>query len=616
MLEVKNDNMKSLATMLDISEDFLKECFEEQQVNLDELIENFRKSGFTDDELQGLFSIDFTKSFNPFVLLMTELYSSTTHMHRIIEYFDKYNLRKQILITYFGIANLIHQDKKMLMPILKPLLEKFDHNMYDYIEKSYQGKSDDIISYSKKIVNILKFSGDKTIETEYDCNIDYNKKVISNCYMRIFFDIVKPTNEEYNLLKYSELELVHPTEKEDKKLFFEELELYQKIIFDKIVELTLGDYEANSLDICDLLDYFIFEWDEGLDLEEEYNKQMETKKVLKETKKKEVKEKIRISYLDLEKMLKDKIIGQDVVIENIIQRLKIADFGVSKDAGAKAVFLFVGPTGVGKTEVVKMISKKIGPSEESLIRIDMSEYKESHTVSKLIGAPPGYVGYDDNGKTTVFDKVVANPDAVILLDEIEKAHPEVLDIFLHIFDEGKAKTNKQRDVDFTNSLIFMTSNIGTFEANKTSIGFNAKESVQDKGVYNKALGGRLRPEFLNRIDEVIVFNNLSKEMIKVIISNQIESIKDKLNQSKSIDIDIILSEAAIEHLISKMEYTKYGAREVRRTVEKYILNEIINLSVDGKMHNGLLEVDYIEDNLTYNYVEVKVLKKVQKKGLQ
>ncbi len=613
MQEVKNESIKSLATLLDISEKMLKECIEEQKINADDLLETLEKSDFTKEELQGLFSIDNTVSFNPFVLLMTELKSSITNMNKIIRYFDDYNLRKQLLVTYFGIANLIHQDKEMLMPILKPLLEKFDKNIYSYIEKSHQGKSDDLIAYNKKLVNILKFSADKTIDTEYDYNIDYNKKVIDNCYMRIFLDVVKPSKEEYELLKYSELELVHRTEKEDKKLFFEELELYEKVVFDKIIELTLTNFEANSLEVCELLDYFIFEWDERFDIEEKCTKPKEEKKVIKDPKKKEVKENITISYLNLEKMLKDKIIGQDVVIEHIIQRLKIADFGVSKEAGAKAVFLFVGPTGVGKTEVVKMISKHIGNDEDNLIRIDMSEYKESHTVSKLIGAPPGYVGYDDDGETTVFDKIVTNPKAVILLDEIEKAHPEVLDIFLHIFDEGKAKTNKQKDVDFSNNLIFMTSNIGTFEANKAAIGFNANNNNQNDGVYHKALEGRLRPEFINRIDEVMVFNNLSKDIIKVIISNQIQRIIEKIKQSKNTNIVINVSDSAMEFLIGKMNYTRYGAREVRRTIEKYILNEIINLSINNKMNNGILQVDFLDDKLTYNYEEVKVLKKVQKK---
>ncbi|MGE5456500.1 MAG: AAA family ATPase [Ignavibacteriales bacterium] len=615
MSEVKDDNIKRLSKILDVGENMLKKCIEGQQINVEELLDTLEKSGFTNEELQELFSIDSTNSFNPFIMLMTELKSSTTNMNKITKYFDDYNLRKQVLITYFGVANLIHQDKKMLMPILGPLLEKFDKSIISYIEKSNQGKSEHIINYSKKMVNILKFSADKTLETEYSCSIDYNRKVINNCYMRIFLDIVKPSKEDYDLLKYSELQLVHPTEKEDKKLFFEELELFQKVIFDKIIELVLTNFEANSLEVFELLDYFIFEWDDGLLVDEEsIQTKIDAKKAPKESKKTEVKENITISYLNLEKMLKDKIIGQDIVIENIIQRLKIADFGVSKEAGAKAVFLLVGPTGVGKTEVVKMISKIIGNNEDNLIRIDMSEYKEEHTVSKLIGAPPGYVGYDDTGKTTVFDKIIDKPKAVILLDEIEKAHHEVLDIFLHVFDEGKAKTNKQKDVDFSNNLIFMTSNIGTSEVNKTPIGFEANKNNQNSKIYKKALEGYLRPEFINRIDEIIVFNSLSKEMIITIINNQIKNIENKINQTKNININIVLSDNAIEFLINKMEYTRYGAREVRRTIERYILNEIINLSINRTMNNGVLQIDAIENKLNYSYEEVKVLKMSNKQG--
>lgn len=617
MQEVRNDDIKRLTTMLDISEKFLKDCLDAQQINTEELLKTFEMSGFTNDDLQGLFSIDSTVSFNPFLYLMTELKSSTTNMNNNIKYFDKYNLRKEILITYFGIANLIHQDKKLLGPILKPLLEKFDSNMNQYIEKANQGQADELIRYSKKIVNILKFGANKSLDAESYCSINYNEKVINNCYMRIFLEIVDASKEVIDLLKYSELKLVHQTEIRGEPLFFEELELYEKVVFDKIVELTLNDFEGNWIDICDLLDYFVFKDEGKMIIEPEYFLPKEDVKTeVKEIKLLEAKKNITISYLDLEKMLKDKIIGQDVVIENIIQRLKIADFGVSKESGAKAVFLLVGPTGVGKTEVAKIISKNIGPSEDNLIRIDMSEYKEAHTVSKLFGAPPGYVGYDNSGKTTVFDKVIANPRAVILLDEIEKAHPQVLDVFLHIFDEGKAKTSKQQEVDFTNSLIFMTSNIGTFEANKNPIGFDSSKHKEYNGTYKKVLETSLRPEFLNRIDEVIVFNNLNKETITIIINNQIENIKKRIKQNKNINIDVVISDDAMELLINKMQYTRYGAREVRRVIEKDILKEIINLAINNKIRNGVLQVNACEDELTYNYEENKILMLTKPKGLQ
>ncbi|MDD2435688.1 MAG: AAA family ATPase [Bacilli bacterium] len=617
MQEGRNEDLKRLTTMLDISENFLKDCIEAQNINTEELLKSFEASGFSDDDLKGLFSIDNTVSFNPFLYLMTELKSSTTNINKIIEYFDQYKLKRQILITYFGVANLIHQDKKLLNPILKPLLGKFDSRMSKYIESANNGHTEELIEYSKKLVNILKFSANRSLDAECYCSVNYNEKVINNCYMKIFLDMVEANKEVKELLKYSELELVHDTEIRGKNLFFEELELYEKVIFDKIVDLTLTDFEANWEDVCDLLDYFVFQDEGELDIEPEYfQKKEDVKSQPKEVKLIEFKPNINISYLNLEKMLKDKIVGQDVVIEHIIQRLKIADFGVSKETGAKAVFLFVGPTGVGKTEVAKIISKNIGPSEDNLIRIDMSEYKESHTVSKLFGAPPGYVGYEDKEKTTVFDKVIANPRAVILLDEIEKAHPQVLDVFLHIFDEGKAKTNKQREVDFSNSLIFMTSNIGTFEANKNPMGFNSNKDGKQNGTYNKALEERLRPEFLNRIDEIIVFNNLGKEAIMTIAHNQIENIKNRIKQNKNIDIDIVLSDEAMELLIDKMHYTRYGAREVRRVIEKDILNEIINLSINNDMHNGVLQVNSLEEELTYNYEEVKVLKKVKPKGLQ
>jgi ATP-dependent Clp protease ATP-binding subunit ClpC len=160
----------------------------------------------------------------------------------------------------------------------------------------------------------------------------------------------------------------------------------------------------------------------------------------------------------------------------------------------------------------------------------------------------------------------------------------------------------------------MTSNIGTSEANKNVIGFDLNnDQKNNRGIYKKALESYLRPEFINRIDEIMVFNNLSKEMIALIISNQIKNIENKINQSKNININISVSDEAMEFLINKMEYTRYGAREVRRTIEKYILNEIINLSINTSMHNGVLQVSYSEDELNYNYEEAKVLVKEQRK---
>ena len=620
MTNENTDKIKQLAKTLDIESEALVIYIEENNLDIDVIISAIKESDFSKEDIKQLFNLEHTSSFNPFIFLITELKGSIKNLSKILNHFEKYNLKREILVTYFGIANLINEDKEMLLPILKEALETYDKVLADYIIQASSGKLDDLAAYSKKLVNIIKFAGNTDIETEYACNIDYNRKLISICYMRIFLDIAKLNYEDQEMLKYSELDLIKDIDYCNHNLFFEDLELYEKVVFDKIVEMILTDFDRYCNEIFELLNYFIYEKDGSLSVsasEIPDNKSSKKPESTKDDKEKTAKENIKLSYINLEKLLKEKIIGQEVVIQDIMQRLKTADFGVSKEVGAKAVFLLVGPTGVGKTEVVKIISKNIGNAKNNqtnLIRIDMSEYKEEHTVSKLLGAPPGYVGYEDKEENTVFDKVKASPNAVILLDEIEKAHPEVLDVFLHIFDEGKAMTNKQKEVDFTNNIIFMTSNIGTSEVNQNSIGFNdnADKSLEARKTYKKALEKYLRPEFINRVDEILIFNALKKAEIMVIINSQIKNIELKLETMKQINIKIEISASALEYLITKMEFNKYGAREVRRTIEKYILNEIINLSINSNIKKGVLSVGYNNDKLDFNYEEVKVLKKTKK----
>ncbi len=620
MLEKYEDKIEFLSKEFEIDPKTFLNYIEENNLDVDIIIKALEDTDFSKEDVAELFNLDHTSLFNPFLFLVTELKDSTKNMNKVFKHLDLYNLKGEILTIYFGVANLINEDKEMLLPILKELLQRFDENLNSYIDDAYKGNLDNLALINKRLINTLKFKASSDIETQYTCSVDYNRKVINICLNKIFLEIAKANKEQYQLLKYSELNLVQGIH-EKKIPFFEDLELYEQVVFDKIVEMVLTNHDVHYDEILELMNYFVFERDDSFSTNfvEKKDTDSTSQPVKKETKGETNKQtkNINLSYINLEKLLKDKIIGQDVVIEEIIKRIKVADFGVSKDAGAKAVFLLVGPTGVGKTEVVKLISKNIGDNSNNpnnLIRIDMSEYKEEHTVSKLLGAPPGYVGFDDREDNTVFDKIKAKPNAVILLDEIEKAHPEVLDVFLHIFDEGQATTNKQKKVDFSKNMIFMTSNIGSFEVKKNPMGFdNKSDRSQEKSqTYKKSLEKYLRPEFINRIDEILVFNELKKEEIAVIIDKQIKNIEKKITDTKQMEIKIEITPSALDYLLTKMEFNKYGAREVRRVLERFILSEIINLSIASNLKKGVLTVDSDMEKISFNYNETKVLRKNKK----
>lgn len=263
--------------------------------------------------------------------------------------------------------------------------------------------------------------------------------------------------------------------------------------------------------------------------------------------------------LNLEDNLHKRVIGQNEAVSAVSRAIRRNRAGL-KSTKRPPSFIFVGPTGVGKTELAKSLAYEMFGSEDSIIRIDMSEYMESHSTSKLIGSPPGYVGYDDAGQLT--EKVRRNPYSIILFDEIEKAHHDVFNILLQVLDDGKLTDSHGNKINFENTIIIMTSNAGS-NLNSNSIGFG-KQTV-DKNKTFDSLKETFRPEFLNRIDEIIIFDSLNKDELLQIVDLMLEDTKRAL-ENKNISLEITLS--AKEYLLNKGTDYKYGARPLRRAIRK------------------------------------------------
>lgn len=253
--------------------------------------------------------------------------------------------------------------------------------------------------------------------------------------------------------------------------------------------------------------------------------------------------------------------------------------GMGRRSGPLAVFLFLGPTGVGKTETVKSLAEFLFGSEKNLIRLDMSEYMEEHSVAKLIGSPPGYAGYEDEGQLT--SKLRSKPYSVILLDEAEKAHPKVFDLFLQLFDEGRITDSKGRAVDAKNAIFVMTSNLFQTEQKKGKIGFLEQDDESEASQADSEVLKYFRPELLNRIDEKILFRPLDEESVQKILSMMLEEISTDLKQRYSVTLRFTKEAGA---LLAKKGYSKqYGVRELRRIVEQFVQIPLSNLILTGKL---------------------------------
>ena len=298
--------------------------------------------------------------------------------------------------------------------------------------------------------------------------------------------------------------------------------------------------------------------------------------------------------LNLENNLHKRIIGQDKAVEAVSRAIRRNRAGL-KSTKRPPSFIFVGPTGVGKTELAKSLAFEIFGSEDSIIRIDMSEYMEKHSTSKLIGSPPGYVGYDDAGQLT--EKVKRKPYSIILLDEIEKAHPDVFNILLQVLDDGKLTDSQGNTVSFENTIIIMTSNAGS-NLNNNSIGFGNNNSIVSNDKLLDALKETFRPEFLNRVDEIIVFEALNKEQLLQIVDLMLLDTKKALADK---NITFTITNNAKNLLLEKGTNLKYGARPLRRAIQRYIEDELSDKILKGDLIDGQsLEIDCSENSFIFN----------------
>ncbi|MDB5238146.1 MAG: ATP-dependent chaperone ClpB, ATP-dependent Clp protease ATP-binding subunit ClpB [Candidatus Kaiserbacteria bacterium] len=306
----------------------------------------------------------------------------------------------------------------------------------------------------------------------------------------------------------------------------------------------------------------------------------------------------------MEEVLKGRIVGQDEAVQKVSDAIKRSRAGISDPNRPVGSFLFLGPTGVGKTELTRALSDFLFDSDKSLIRVDMSEYMEKHSVSRMIGSPPGYVGHDEGGGLT--ELVRHRPYSVILFDEIEKAHPEVFNILLQVLDNGRLTDSKGRTVNFKNTVIIMTSNIGAEYIDRMSgLGFGSGLSNTEGQRYDQvkdkvmsSLKEFFRPEFLNRLDEIILFDILSPESVHNIVRMQVEIVAKRLADKQ---ITLTLSDAAIDHLAKEGYNPQYGARPLKRLIQTKLLTSIANMMVArGVMEGGKVVVDVKDGQFTFD----------------
>ena len=295
--------------------------------------------------------------------------------------------------------------------------------------------------------------------------------------------------------------------------------------------------------------------------------------------------------LNLENNLHKRIIGQNEAVNAVSRAIRRNRAGL-KTTKRPPSFIFVGPTGVGKTELAKSLAYEMFGSEDSIIRVDMSEYMESHSTAKLIGAPPGYVGYDDAGQLT--DKVKRKPYSIILLDEIEKAHPDVFNILLQVLDDGVLTDSQGNSVSFSNTIIIMTSNAGS-NLNNNSIGFG--NSTINKNKVLDSLKETFRPEFLNRVEEIVTFEALTQNQLLQIVDLML---KDTINALSDKDISLEITDNAKNYILEKGTDIKFGARPLRRAIQRYVEDELSEMILRKQLLDGqTVLIDYINENLNF-----------------
>jgi ATP-dependent Clp protease ATP-binding subunit ClpC len=282
--------------------------------------------------------------------------------------------------------------------------------------------------------------------------------------------------------------------------------------------------------------------------------------------------------------LQEKVIGQSEAVEKIVKAIQRNRAGLKDPNKPIGTFIFLGPTGVGKTQLAKILAEYLFDSKDALVRIDMSEYMEKFSVSRLVGAPPGYVGYEEGGQLT--EKVRRKPYSVVLLDEIEKAHSDVFNILLQVLDEGRLTDSLGRNIDFKNTILIMTSNIGARDIQNYGhgLGFGSSESDDNnKAIIEKALKKAFSPEFLNRIDDIVSFNSLTKENIHQIIDIELKGLYKRITDLK---YSLTVTEKAKDFLSDKGYDPKYGARPLKRAIQKYLEDEMAGIIIDSEMKEG------------------------------
>ena len=312
----------------------------------------------------------------------------------------------------------------------------------------------------------------------------------------------------------------------------------------------------------------------------------------------------------LAKIIKDKVIGQDNAVDNVVKSIQRNRAGLKDPKKPIGSFIFLGQTGVGKTQLAKILATELFDNEDSLIRVDMSEYMEKFAISRLVGAPPGYVGYEEGGQLT--EKIRRKPYSVLLLDEIEKAHPDVFNMLLQVFDDGYLTDSVGRKIDFTNTIIIMTSNIGVKNIQDfgTGVGFDtsakkSQESSLNKKTITKALKKKFAPEFLNRIDEVVIFNNLSINEIHKIIEIELDKLYERIIE---LGYKIKLTKKAKDFLAEKGFDKDFGARPLKRAIQKYLEDIIAEEILKSKLKEGdVIQIDYKKgsDKLTLKTSKLK-----------
>jgi ATP-dependent Clp protease ATP-binding subunit ClpB len=301
--------------------------------------------------------------------------------------------------------------------------------------------------------------------------------------------------------------------------------------------------------------------------------------------------------LHMEERLKQRVVGQDAAITAVANAVRAARAGLQDPNRPLGSFLVLGPTGVGKTETARALAEFLFDDEQAMVRIDMSEYQEKHTVARLIGAPPGYVGYEEAGQLT--EAVRRRPYSVILFDEVEKAHPEVLNVLLQLLDDGRLTDAQGRTVDFRNTIVIMTSNLGSQWISEPGL---SEEQIRARVM--DAVRAHFRPELLNRIDEIVIFRPLGMAEISQIVDIQLRSLRARLAERK---IELVLTPAAKEFIAREGFDPVYGARPLKRTIQKEIVQPLAMKLLQGEFRDGdTIEVDVIGDRLVFSRRPVAV----------